>query len=401
MYQIYLVTGTLFIVIGLVTAGYIIYGVGYRKHLLTTINAMATISIGAFYIYCAVLLAQSERNSQTPFAPMSIGEDTILNTTNNRITQDLFEFNNADEPTTTVKTNEEIEEGADFLKNYQELINSLLLKSKIQGRLLRSINFTNNEEDCLRKIFLQHAMMMCAFVQSALFAINNCRECKNKKVNENGDQKTNACYTTGYSFLVLILPTISTLALYYALFAKMEQNSHNSISNATWVNETINHQLDGITSNNSEILDVVEKIYKIINNTASQKPPTVFDVNFVNKPDNFNKNCNYTATPFKLYVFVLVILGYITTIFYMKTVQLLVNSGEISNNLKTVMYLFGSMWLPGIAETFVRVFLTEDMPSMLSDLFATIGSGNILLFNVHDAITARKVSKNMIRPVDT
>lgn len=393
MYQIYVATGALLVITGLLTASYILYATKVnctqRKNLLSAVNALATISTGAFYIYCSVLLAE---NRPIQLTPLSLPEDTILNTTNNQITLDLFELNNQETTTTETSTNEE-GGNDDFLKNYQELLNNLLKhKTQVQNREKRSSDLDANQ-DCLQKIFLQHAMMICAFVENVLFIINNCKECKNGNSANNDDgikqknaalkktQENSSCYTTGYLLLLLMGPTISLGGLYYVIM----ENSTNGAEETHFFNTTNQR----ITSNDSEITAVVKNIYKIINTTTVNKePPLPVYINLQQ-----DSNCHYTSNSFKIYVFLLIILGYITTVFYMVHV----NNTEISK----WMYLFASTWLPGVAELFTRVFLTGDMPSTLSDLFATMGSVNILLMNVRNAITARKVSKNMIRPTST
>lgn len=401
MYQLYVATGALFLITGLLTATYIFYATkincAHRKNLLFAVNALATITTGVFYIYCSILLAETDLHTSMQLTPLSVPEDTILNTTNNQIPLDLFELNNQ-ETTTTTTTTVTTEAGGndDFLKNYQQLLNNVL-KHNIQGqnRKMRSSDLHANQ-DCRQKIFLQHAMMISAFIESVLFILNNCKECKNCDNNNDDDdeikekngvwkktQKNSSCYTTGYLLLLLMVPTICLAGLYYVL---LENDANGAEEIQNFFNTTTSQQ---IHSNDSEITAVVKNIYKIINTTSvNKKPPLPVLINIQE-----DSNCHYTSSAFKIYVFLLIILGYITTVFYMMHV----NNTEISK----WMYLFATTWLPGVVELFARVFLTGDMPSTLSDLFATMGSVNILLMNVRNAITARKDSKNVIRPAST
>lgn len=369
MYEIYVATGGIFVIIGLLTTSYLFcvakVACGNRKHLLTAANTLATISTGIVYIYFATLLQEDDT---APLIHVSVPEDTILNTTNNRITADLFELNNnVAEATTTTEAN-----NGEFLKNYQQLLNSVLK----HHRTGKAATVTNNEE-CLQQIFVQHAMMIYAFVQNVLFLINNCKGCKG------------TMYAAAYLILLLLLPVLCTVALYYAVFA-----TNNLDDKTTWANELQQINIT-TTPNSSEINSVVNNIYKIVNSTKTTTLP--HNVQFYNNKQTFDNRCNYTTTPFKIYVFLLVILGYITTIFYLKTNEL--TSGNNLNSNKRLLYLFLATWLPGIADLFTRTFLTEEMPSTLSNVFATLGSANILLINIQDALAITKYNQNMIKPV--
>lgn len=353
MYEIYVATGAIFVLIGLLIAVYVFFVVKIdRKNASSAINTIATITTGIIYIYFATLLHET---NQTP-SLLHINhaeDDTILNTTNNRITEDLFEI------TTTPNSNNE-----EFFKHYQQFMNSVL---KNQIRIARAVDFFGaNEAECLQEIFLQHAMMIYAFVESVLFVINNCsKRCKNSVL---------------YAFLLVVLPVLFTVILYYAVFANHVETTQ------TWTQQQINVT----TTNNPEINNVINNVYKIINNTnTTTNFPTTIPTTLQ------EKSCNYTTTPFKIYVFLLVILGYITTIFYLKTIEL---SGY---NNKHVLYGFLAAWLPAVVELFTRTFLTEDMPTYVSNAVASVGGGNLLLFNILDALAIRKHNnKNIIKPAD-
>lgn len=342
MYEIYVATGAIFVLIGLLTAVYVFFVVKIDRKL---INTFATITTGIIYIYFATLL---QENGTPALLHINLAEDTILlNTSNNRITEDLF-------TTTTPHSN------AEFLKNYQEFMNNALVKN--QQKIGRAVDFFGGNE-CLQEIFLQHALMIYAFVESVLFALNNCKCCKNSVL---------------YAVLLVVLPVLFTLVLYYVVFA------NHVVATTKWTQQ-INLTT---TTNNTEINNVVNNIYKIINNTKTTELPI-----YNNKQTLFENNCIYTTTSFKIYVFVLVILGYITTIFYLKTIQL---SGY--NNNKHVLYVFLAAWLPGVVELFTRTFLTEQMPTSVSNTLVSLGSGNLLLFNIQDALAIRKHNKNTIKP---
>lgn len=371
MFQLYTATGSIFIIMGLLVASYLFCVVKVQcthpKNSSAVINTIVTISTGAVYIYFSTLF---EESNILPTIHVSVPEDTILNVTNNQITQDLFEINNHE---TTIATTTEINND-DFLAHYQQFLNSVL-KNQEMHRKSRAVAFTSDENaECLRNTFLQHAMMIYAFVQSVLFQINYCKR--------NKDRIT-PYYTVGYVILLLLLPVLSTTALYYVVV-------EDSNTATTWTNKTNELEINITTSNNTEINSVVRNIYRIINSTNTTALP--HNVKFSNK-QTFENDCNYITNPFKIYIFLLIILGYITTIFYLKTL----NTPDNNQN-KKCLYLFGVFWLPGVTELFTRIFLTEEMPSTMSNLFATIGSANLLLINIHDAFTIRKHNKNIIKP---
>lgn len=430
MFEIYIAVGVILLVAGVLSAVYLILiqkcNCTQRK-ILSVINAVATISTGIFYIYCSVVFASKVPTKEFPTQIMM--EETIVNTTHNEITEDLFKmrqtvseepniinyniFNTEtyDETTTFEEPNNDEENNKinsatnDFLKNYQQLIKNVI-NGQMHSKKMRSMDISQHE--CLYHIFLKHAMMVYTFSQNILFLMHCCRECKKcendkemelqQEPDKNKQDDSVRYYDLVYVLLLLITPTVCLLSLYYILFGTATVNVQKpDVFEHNWSNKTIlNPQIDFVATNNTEIIDIVGKIYKIIGNENS----TINKSNdFPNSVENHSGTCNYTGTSLRIYTFLLIILSYLAMIFYLKTLQMKLKNQEASKQLNKCLYTFSSLWLPGIGELFARVFLTGELPSVLSDVFMSLGSGSLLFMNFQNVLAAKKLNKNSIIPV--
>lgn len=235
------------LIVGLLSGVYMLYGIkanGPKESTILSISdAFITITIGVFYLYCSLILAQNVK--LPPNLHIDAAEETVLNTTNNNISEDMFDIyvtNIQSESATEVMneeryTTEEIESiteelatvseikqnekqsNNEFLKNYNNFLNNIIKQAHgetangyinqttkknthktIQNvsaifnnknktnRKGRTNDLNSSENQCLYKIFLQHSMLIYSFVYNIFFLINAGMECKACKIKEDEHQ---------------------------------------------------------------------------------------------------------------------------------------------------------------------------------------------------------------------
>lgn len=225
MYEIYLTNAVVLLTVGAITTVYVLYNATVnrvRKYVwLQTLEALATIAIGVFYLYCSLVLNKDAKLSMTD-VQFNIITETILNTTNNNITDEVFTLQNdkhnnnsenylyshdtqGTEPTkikpTEVQNNETLH--SQFIFKYQHLLDKITKhknktvmnndikqtnnSNKVSGIFINNVRlparnqrnaFLQIENDSFYKMFLKYAMFVCSFIQGVLYLINSSVDCK-------------------------------------------------------------------------------------------------------------------------------------------------------------------------------------------------------------------------------
>lgn len=226
-------------------------------------------------------------------------------------------------------------------------------------------------------------------------------------------------------FINFLIPVLCVIVLYYSIMGISAINQ-NKKSNTL----VTNHDFMKIDSNILDLLEnpinasninkinevgnIISNVYKIIaeqnmteysNNIQTQFPPPIIynilhNLNNDTQVKQSSKLCNYNNLALKIYMFVLVILGYFVTICYMKITQLQLKKNIITQNFKQNIYGFAGFWFPAVIEIFTRMYITENMPNVASDLFTLLGNINHLLINVRNILTSKVLlkSNNLIEP---
>lgn len=452
MIEIYATNAGLLLFVGLVTTVYVLYYVkmnGLKSNtVLSTSEALATLFIGAFYVYCAVELTE---NMEIPLT-VSAYDNTILNSTNNGITEDLFVIttpNNNPQDLHSESTNlEENKQNASdkFLQHYQQLLNDVIFKKQGQNRRKRTA-FKENKTECLYRTFLRRAMLVCSFVQSISFLINitiDCKRCQGniklpttdnstenksdlnkhetdmqqdadtkinciKHLQTDSETNTNQRHTQVIFCVVLdwLAPVMCILMLYYAVMGRNKTdiaviNKFNATDMYLGAMEYSSSPINLTNTNGEEVVNIINNVYKIIaqeNKTISPIPaitPAMYDViNYLNKRQNHQDTCEKTVDKIaiKAYVFILVITGYFLTILYTKIKESQLEDNGKTKQLKMNIYIFTAVWFPAVIDLAIRTYITEDMPGIISDLFTLLGNSNHLLINIKNILMIRTSMK--------
>lgn len=453
MIEIYATNASLLLFVGFVTTVYVLYYVkmnGLKSNtVLSTSEALATLFIGAFYVYCTVELVE---NMEIP-VPVSAYENTIVNSTNNGITEDLFVKpvqNNNPQDLHSESTNleENKQNSTDkFLQQYQQLLKDMIFKKQGENRRTRTA-FKETETDCLYKTFLRRAMLICSFVQSISFLINitiDCKRCKgniklpasdNSTENNLDKHETDTQDTTTkincnkhlqisdtnhpqsqIVFCVVLdwlAPAVAILMLYYAVMGRNKNdiaviNKFNATEIYLGAMENSNNHISYSNTNSEEVANIINNVYKIIaqeNKTISPMPavtPAMYDIiNYLNKKQKHQDICGEKVDKIamKAYVFILVITGYFLTILYTKIKEYQLGDSDKTKQLKMNIYIFTAVWFPAVVDLAIRTYITEDMPGIISDLFTLLGNSNHLLINIKNILMLRTSMKthNFVTP---
>lgn len=456
MIEIYATNAGLLLFVGFITTVYVLYYVkmnGLKSNtILSTSEALATLFIGAFYVYCTVKLVE---NMEMPVT-VSAYENTVVNSTNNTITEDLFVMttpNNSPQDLHAESTNsqEKTHNSTDkFLQQYQQLLKDMLLKKPGQNRRKRTV-LRETETDCLYKTFLRKAMLICSFVQSISFLINitiDCKRCQgniklpasdnstenksdldkhetdiqqdtNTKINFNkqtSETDTNQRQAQIVFCVVLdwLAPAVSILMLYYAVIGSNKNgtaliNKFNATEMYLGAMEYSNGLINFTNTNNDEVANIINNVYKIIaqeNKTISPLPattPAMYDIiNYLNKKQKYQDTCgeDFDKIAMKAYVFILVITSYFLTILYTKIKEYQLGDSGKTKQLKMNIYIFTAVWLPAVVDLAIRTYITEDMPGIISDLFTLLGNSNHFLINIKNILMLRTSMKthNFVTP---
>lgn len=558
MFEIYLTNAVVLLCVGASAAIYVLYNAimnGVKKYAqLQTLEALATIAIGAFYLYCSLIWNKPTEQPVLQI-PVNAFEEIILNTTNNHISGDKFTLTNENQisyndnnydndnyftsndvqstETNEIETTpitEEYKQNNESIHNqfvfkYQQLLDKIMKQrnktepinstkqadhiNKISGTFINNIRvphrqqrdaFSDQQDACLYRTFLQHAMFISSFIQGVVFLITtsiDCKICQNEetKKRQNGtlqvsvsgkgeqtnvsrkqdvtDKKTEGQTESTIDFTVFVAaselrkekgePKASTAAtediaeqtiqsvdlekrqnykqiavcilinflapilcvalLYYSIMGI-------SIINQNYQNDSVivNHDFMKINSNILDLLDhpinasnlnkanevgsIINNIYRIIAEHNMTKysdkmqthfpPPVMYDIlhNLNTGVKQSSKLCNYNNLALKIYMFIVVILGYFITISYMKIMQMQLKKNVITQNFRQNIYGFAAFWFPAVIEMFTRVYITESMPSVVSDLLTLVGNINHLLVNVRNILTSNvlRKSNNLVKP---
>lgn len=447
MYEIYLISGITILLIGLLTMiyfGYCIKRYNISENLFGLSESIATLSVGIFYIYCTYVLYKLNRptgnfnftlpeetftlnvsefnldtkNTVTTFNPLAtlfttekeifhfVGDYIPdLNTENIYATEiENTESNEMILPSTTEEILNEEKHSSKieaFLKNYQNMFKNAVKKKNYTERTSSETQHENTNNRYKREvlnneknhtcptsneIFLEHAMLVYAFVQGVTSLINttwnskiingkekngNHKQNKNEEKNaetkrkedlfikveslqenkqdENEIEESDVKKKTDKlpdkfnitSVLILFIMWAIPLATTLSLNFLMEENPVNSSAvknqfDLPKLSESIknpysNKPLNIVTPNNqTEVKKVIENVYRIISNynkadssEKSANEPTIYDlINYFNKKIKSPETCYKYNRDVKIHSFILFLLGYFIVILYAKYQQM-------------------------------------------------------------------------------
>lgn len=360
---------------------------------LSASEAVSTIIIASFSLYCASMLY-----NQPVVEPQSFNntmyENTIVNTSN-EITEDMF--------TTTVPIHEK-NETIEYLKQYQQLLSQLIHN---KSRQKRSSSFSTY--DCLYTTFLRQALFVYSFIRGVTFLFGvtiDCRACKKQMSIEDKTSEVNqGRHDSKLVICILIdwlIPGISTLLLYYAIMGN--DSDGNAISvDFMYFNKPNNSDIPTIENTNNtviykeEINNIIKNVYNIVNSESKAMnsetvKPNIFKLH--NQRPFKENDCRCSTIEFKIYVFLIIILSYICSLFYSKITEVKTTNPEKRNNLKLNLYFFALCWVPGVMETFFRTYIDNTVPAVLAELFTLAGNVNHILINARNVVMVAQQLKN-------
>lgn len=446
MYELYAATGCVLILTGLSTAmlaGYFMAYFQKSRHTLclTTSQALATIVLGAFQVYSAIVMTGTQEVTVTANQSHLLFEITLSNASGGMDDGNYFmlsteeglpsssdaaqeqemttveteapstsptaTLSDAEEPiplqpdseeNVLLKENRNNEEGTtkpldQFLLNYQKLFGSLLKQNYRQPHQL--LHYKNSDCD-FESIYLKNALLVYSFVNAITGLFNSALKCKPS------DNKLNLFKPLLTTWTV---PIISLSLLYFVIqHCMMEpQVQESSTSFAQWIKP-----LNVTSSNTTQLNNIVNTVYGIVNEANAPD----FNVaqnrehidTFLNKyfskrqPKLLVTTCIRPLISFKLFAFFLFIITSFSVFFYVSVVR--VKMGSTDKYLQTHLYAFVVLWLPSVTETIARVYFMDQFTGVASQGTQVFGNLSHVVANGTNVMFARKLIKqlNCVKP---
>lgn len=427
MKEIYLTIGILQVLISVGVSIYLtllcIQKHQYPNKIFSTTHGLSTIVMGILYIIAFTTLSE-DKFTLLP-ENISLTSVTLLNQTRDPEYTNSFKNILEESDMKKFNSNESIREeepSYHTLKEYFKKALRLPSKYVLQNyysRRSRELDYTtgmNCEEILYLYIFsiysfvhgmiyvLMHSVQIETILLRKSADKSTKTSLKNVCANEIPDNEKSMVYiNTPLSrknrylialmvFSMLFVPMICSGVVLIMMNDVQESISSDNILNATTLS---NEDMDDIILNtnislNTEVENVLNQIYNIMKDlNITQRTTTNTSYKFVHEKKI--QHCRNEGTILRIYLFILFILGYILTIFYLRNF-IKVHPMYLFNTKLTI--CFALSWFPAVAELIIRKYIMNTSPSVISEIMLLFGTFNQTIINILNTYAARKFIKN-------